>query len=218
MNVILIIVIAVGLLLFAGIGLLVWLDRQSYKYKFLLLPLNGNNFEIIKAKKMVDKKNKKLKYFSFKNNTSELPIKEPNGLFKGKNIRVISFTPTGDYSYVDKVTADKDNYLKYSLEPEERELALRQFNENQRKYSEVDKTQLAVFFGMIALAVLLMIGIIYSVISFTKNADLFGQLAKENTETTKSLNNIANTNQKVAEILSSALLKDTNATIIRQVS
>lgn len=216
------IIIGVLIIIFVigGGAVMWWMSRMAWRYKFLLVTNKGRSCKIIKAKRVVDKRNKNHRYFIFKNNTSELPIKEPNYSFNNESVRLISYTPTGQYVYIDKVDIDKSDYMKYSLEPEERELALWQFNENQKKYSEIDKTQVAIFFGMIALVVIILIGVVYSVVQFTNNADLFGKLSEENTKTTTALKGVAETLARLTEIQTSFIVNSGsgNNTIIRQVS
>lgn len=216
----LVIGILVTLFVIGGAGVMWWMSRLAWRYKFLLVTNKGRSARIIKAKRVVDKRNKNHRYFVFKNNTSELPIKEPNFSFNNESVRLISYTPTGQYAYIEKVDIDKDNYMKFSLEPEERELALWQFNENQKKYSEIDKTQVAIFFGMIALVVIILIGVVYSVVQFTNNADLFGKLSEENSKTTQALQGVASTLERLTEIQTGFIVSASNSnnTIIRQVS
>lgn len=197
MGVFEIILIIAGVLLTGVGGLIWWLNSKSWNIRFHLVTSQG--LKEVKGKRITSKTNKSQRFFVFKNNTTKLHIKEPNGYYNGKPTRFITYSPNGDYVYLESFEPDKNNYLKYSLEPEERELSLWRFQENQKSYGSVDKMAIASLFTNIALVVIIAIAVIYSVISFTKNADTFAEIAKNNRETVSEMNGQITAIERISE-------------------
>jgi hypothetical protein len=163
-----------GIVLFLGIVAgVIWygITRAKWKYNFELTTRDGKNSRLIKAKITSDPDNPKIQRFAFKENSSLLMIKEPDGSFEGKPIRRITYNSEGKYVYLTGYSVDEHNYLKMSLKPEARELALYQYQANQRRNPVLDKLQMATLITGVVLFILILGSIVFMSIKFYKASD-----------------------------------------------
>lgn len=172
----------------AVVGLLAYLkNKNEYRFKFVLHSRDGHNAEVVKAKITKNPNNKKMEFFTFKNNTSSLSVQQPSRHMDGKAIRDITYDTTGAYVYLTSFAIDDTNSLKKSLNPLQKSLSLYQFQENQRKHPVLDKVGITQIVASVIMVVIVMIGVIYGVGMIVKNSSDMITVTKEMRLTAESL-------------------------------
>ena len=175
------IIITSSVIIFLSIiGGVIWysMTKAKWKYNFLLTTRDGKNGRLLKAKKIRDPDNPKIVKFAFKDSDNTLMIQEPNGSWEGKPVRKITYNSEGKYTYLKGYSVDEKDYLNISLKPEARELALYQYQANQRRNPVTDKLQLATLITGIILFILILGSIIFMSVKFYKSSDNIVEVSK----------------------------------------
>lgn len=164
----------------AIVGGIIWygMTKAKWKYNFLLTTRDGKNGRLVKAKIIQDADNPKIRKFAFKDSDNTLMIQEPNGSFEGKPVRKITYNSEGKYVYLKGYSVDEKDYLSISLKPEARELALYQYQANQRRNPVMDKLQLATLVTGIILFIIILGSIIFMSVKFYKASDNIVEVSK----------------------------------------
>lgn len=180
--------IVIGVVVLCGIGgILYWVFlKGQYKHRFRLYSADMKNSRLIKGKIKTDKSNKKYKYFSFQENGSVLEIQEPSFWEDGKPVRYITYDDNGEFIYIKKASLDKSE-LKHTLKPTHKTVFLQMLKDNQVKYPLLDKTIMATWGAIIIVALLIVVGFIYTFASNIKQAEQLIELAKVNGEFSKEM-------------------------------
>ena len=174
------IIVAVGILSVLG-GLVWWfLTKNTYKFLFKLTSRDGRVERTVKAKMINDPDNKRIKKFQFKDNPTLLPVREPDAHFNGKAMRRITYNVEGEYVYLKGYKVNEDNYIKSSLEPTPKALALYQMQANQRRNPIVDKAQTFAFISSIIMLILVLGATVYLSYTFAKTSENMVLLSQEN--------------------------------------
>lgn len=223
MNILTIVIIAiVSLVSLMGLILLfAFLIKGSSGFSFLLYSKDGRVRTKLIAKIKSDEKNRAIKRFVFPDGQN-LPIREPTCYINNKPYREITFNSLGEYSYLEasKFDIDKETYLKLSLEPEEKQLALYRYKEYADKYSKsIDKYQAMTLVAMFIMTLIIGIGVIYSTIAYVNVSGKFVDIAQENTKVTNGLKDVSKIQQTISQqqiIMTGALIGNKSA--IRQLT
>jgi hypothetical protein len=168
------------------------MTKAKWKYNFLLTTRDGKNARILKAKIVADPDNNKIRKFAFKDNDTLLTVREPTGSWEGKPTRKITYNSEGKYTYLKGYAIDEKDYLSISLKPEARELALYQYQANQRRNPVMDKLQLATLITGIVLFILIAGSVIFMSVKFYKASDNIVEVSKSNAIVTDNLINYIN--------------------------
>jgi len=208
------VMIAAGVIFF-------WLKRKNKgkKFPFILHSLDGEKARMLGAIVKVDKQNSSKKVFYFPEFDDELPIKEPTWYFAGTAYREVTQDRNGELQYLDRHKIDKEKYLKVSIDPEEKALALYRYKENMRRYENpMDKASAAMLISGFVLVFLIMIGVIYSTISFANSAKSNVEFVKEQNKGIAQLKAVAESQERTTEqLVTVAALLTGNNTIIRKI-
>lgn len=192
------IIIAVGLVFFLSLGGLVWWIASKSKYRFIFWVWSKDlsSHVTIKAKLAVDPDNKSNRVFRFKNNPSILIMRDPQHWDKNKPVRWVVPDETGEYQYISPVNKllkysdvsekgepilkpiDDARYIKTRLHPVDKQLYCEQIRNNQKRYENKDPVQLATILGLIGLAAVLIIGMIYGIGIQVKNGNAVAENSK----------------------------------------
>lgn len=216
------IIVIVIVLFVSAFGFLAWafFFRRKKQYPFLLYSRNLKNAREVYAAIKVDPENKENKVFTFSGVDSKLAIREPSLFIGSKSYRQIIQNQNGGYSYIDGITLDEANYLKLSLSPDEKSLALHRIKENhERNANPVSKTQAAMLITGFIMVIILAIGIIYSTIAYVGAGKNVVKVVETNKANINSMNavtsRLADISEQQAQI-TGALTKGRNIT--RQIS
>lgn len=216
LRIILIVVIFIVLVV-GGLMAYFFFIKGGKKFKFLLASKDGKTLKELTARVKADSANLKKKVFVF-DNGNELIIKEANFFVGGKSYRLIGHTPDGDYTYINEWEISQDKYLKFSLAPEDKQLALYRMKENNIRFQDpLAKNTLMMMTAMLVLTLLLTMGIIFSVYQYAKISGTHVDLAKENNKIMEGIRQSVNTMGDVSERLvtvTAVLSKDYNITRI----
>jgi len=191
------------LMVIAG-GIFFWLRKKSQgkKFPFVLHSLDGEKARPLGAVVQVDKTNASKKNFYFPEFDTTLPIKSPTWYFAGTAYREVIQDRNGELQYLDRHKINKDKYMEVSIDPEEKSLALYRYKENMRRYENpMDKASAAILISGFILVFLLMVGIIYSTISFASTAKSNVEFVKEQNKGIAKLEQVASSNALVTEQL-----------------
>lgn len=218
--------IIVGVVILGVIGVVVWLFlfRKKKAYPFLLYSRDLQRRKVIHAQLKADPNNRENKMFFFPGVDTKLALKEPTCFQNGVAYREVMQNKDGGYSYLKGCKLDEDDYIKLSLTPDEKALALHRIKENEVRYQHpISKTQAAMIITGFIMIIILVIGIIYSTIAYVgagKDVVKVVQANKENT------NAMAATTGQLAQIsaqqaaITAALTKENNikTNLTRQIS
>jgi len=194
-NVGIVVAIVFGLLFVGGGGFYLLIRNKTYRHKFRVWSRDLANSYIVKAKISVDKENSRNRVFVFKNNPTVLVMRDATHYFNGKPERWVTPDESGEFKYlspssrpllskevVDPTTnksvvkaVDDARYLQTRMHPTNKQLMAEQMRNNMKRYQVTDKTALAAFMGLLALAAILGILLIYSSGVLVKNAKAVGE-------------------------------------------
>lgn len=201
-----VIAIVFAVLIIGGGGFYLLVRKRSYKHKFRVWSRDLANSYIVKAKISVDKENKRNRVFVFQNNPSVLVMRDAVHYSNGKSERWVTPDESGEYQYlspasrpllskevVDPTTnrsvvkaVDDARYLQTRMHPVDKQLMAEQMRNNMTRYQVTDKAALAAFMGLLALAAILGILLIYSSGVLVKNAKAVGETMNTFKETMSS--------------------------------
>lgn len=192
------IIIIVGVFLLSSIGGFIWwyLARNTYKYIFELISRDGKNTTSLKAKLVRDPDNNKIKKFAFKSNNTLLSVREPHGHKDGKAVRRITYNMEGEYVYIKGYEVNEKEYLSLSLDPQAKELALYQYQTNQRRNPILDKMSIFTFLSSVIMLFLMLGATVYMGITYSKTSKDMVLIGQENS---KSASSIASYNELILE-------------------
>jgi len=211
-------------IVFSLAGGVVWwaYNKNKFRFSFRVWAKDLSTSRLVKARISVNKENKHKKEFTFKNNPSILTMREPQHWSNGKSERWVYPDESGEYQYLSPVSKlltskDVDNnvkaidnvrYMQTRLNPVNRQLALEQFRNNQKRYDATNTAVMGTVFGAIILAVFIMIGIIYGM----------GTIAKANNAVSENVKHLrdmsAQTDSNTIKILESQSEITTNLAYI----
>jgi hypothetical protein len=187
-------IIGLSVLAFLTIaGLIIWwyITKNQYRYRFKVISRDGKSVRTTKAKLVRDPDNSRINRFSFKENPVLLEVREPDAHEDGHPIRRLTFNVEGKYVYLQGYKVNEDEYLQASLKPEAKELALYQFQANQRRNPLVDKTQMAMLVSGVILFLLIMGMTIFVTVKFLKAADTVVEITRSLQQSVDGMNSYA---------------------------
>jgi cell division protein FtsL len=194
------IIIVVGIMILGGgFFLFFWLkSKKGATHPFYIYSTDGIHREKVEATVVTDPNNQHKKMFYFPSRKVHLEIRPPNAWIGQIGIREITINTLNEYSYLDNrglipkdmTEKEKDilkakygmtylektkfcdkQYLKLSLIPEEKSIALYRYKENANRFKNpIDKMQGMLFGLTLVMVLLVMIGVIYSTIAFVNVA------------------------------------------------
>jgi hypothetical protein len=176
--------------------------KKGAKFPFLLYSKDGKNVMTIHGNLRTDPENRSNKRFFFSTLDCSLEIREPTKWINGKPHREIILNRLGEYNYLENTTVDEEKYLRMSVRPEEKSLAIFRFKENTRRFENpMNKAQAYMLVGMVILTLILASGIIYSTVSYVKIGGTHVTLAKENQKISASNSAISQSIERSTEVL-----------------
>lgn len=214
-------IVVIGFIAFAVVmGLVFWYFSRTKgsgkKFPFLLYDTTGRVANKIDAKIRIDPQNKSNRVFVFENNDTKLTMKPPSITIGGIGYRQITIGDRGQYVYLEGIGIDREKYLQTNLISEDIAFLTSSVLENNREFENpMAKTTAALVIGMAVIALLIMIGSIYSVVTLVNNSKEMLAVAKENSKTIATTNQAAETLNLVTEQLTAitaALTGDANLT------
>lgn len=191
-----------GVVIFGGVGVVLWLifSKGKKQFPFLIYGVNGE-ISTSKGTVKVDPGNKTNKKFFIEGTDQSLPIRPPTSTIGGIAYREVMYDQNGDLQYIQK-KVNRDKAMDIGLIPEEKQIALFRIKENERRYENpMGKAQAYMLLSMFVLIFILILGIVFSVISFTKNTDQMVQISETNRDSLKIQKNVADSNARVVEQL-----------------
>lgn len=218
--------IVVGVVVLALICIILYffVFRKKKGYPFLLYSRDLQRRKVIQASLRADPTNKENKKFFFPGNDTTLMLREPTCFQDGVGYREIMQNKDGGYSYIDGTKLDENQYIKLSLAPDEKALALHRIKENVERYAQpMSKTTAAMIITGFILVIILTIGIIYSTIAYVGAGKDVVKVVKES----QKMQDAQNKNTEVLKEISSqqaqitaALTKENNikTNLTRQIS
>lgn len=214
------ILIVIGVTIPLGIIAFFIFRSKGSKHPFILLSRDGKSANVVTAVLKTDPQNSSKKQFVFSTLNTFLPIAKPNWYFNRIGYRIITQDNKGDYSYVEPKLVEST--FEFGLTPEEKELALFRYRENQKRYENpMNKMQAAMVIAGFILVLIIMIGVIYSTIAYVNASSNVVKMTHE-------LNEMAKTNHQAIQTMQQISLQQTqiiaslqgqgNVTINRQLS
>jgi len=194
-----------GLLLFMLVmGGIFWYYSRTKgsgkKIPFLLYNREGTLAKKLNAKIKVAKDNKSKKVFVFEENDTELPIQNPSLFIDGVGYRQVTYGNRGEFVYVHAGGIDDNDYLSSVMSGEDVAVFTGMILENNREFENpMAKTTAALIIGMAMVALIIMIGTIYSTITLVGNSKDMASIAKENSKTISGLQSTTETLSLIAE-------------------
>lgn len=213
----------VGLALFGFMllmGGVFWYFNRSKgsgkKYPFLLYNRDGSLAKKIDAKIVIDKEQKNRKVFVFESYDTKLQITPPTFYLDNVGYRQVTPGNRGELVYLKKNKITDEGYYETNMESEDVAVLSSMIVENSKEFENpMQKTTAALVIGMAVIALLIMIGNVYAVVSLVSNSGEMLSIAQENSKTISGLKSAAETNARVAETnakIASALTGDLNLT------
>ena len=181
------IVIGAVVLCFAGLGFYLMWKKNQYRFSFRLWSSDMKNSRLIKGRIKTDDSNKKYQYFAFKDNNTRLEITSPTTFENGKPVRQITYSDTGDYTYIEGVSLDKTKTLNFELKPTHKTLYLQMLKDNQTKYPLLNKGLMLSYGALIIVGLLIVVGFIYTFATNVRQADQLIQLSNKNSEVIEAM-------------------------------
>ena len=218
--------IIVGVVVIALIGIILYffVFKKKKGYPFILYSRDLQRAKIIQATLRADPTNKENKKFFFQGNDTTLMLREPTYFQDGVAYRQIMQNKDGGYSYIEETKLDESKYIKLSLTPDEKALALHRIKENVERYAQpMSKTTAAMIITGFILVIVLVIGIIYSTVAYVGAGKDVIKVVKA----TQEMQNAQNSNTNTLALISSqqaqitaALTKENNiqTNLTRQIS
>lgn len=217
------IIAVISIAFVALLGFLGWafLFRRRKQFPFLLYSRDCKRRRVIFAKLKIDPENRENKRFFFPGIDSSLELREPTCFHEGKAYREIMQNKNGGYSYIDGAKIDEDGFIKLSLSPDEKVLALSRMKDYGERYANpMSKHQAYMLITGFVLIIILVVGIVYSTISYVgagKNLIKFAEQNKEAQRITASAAaNLEKVNEQQIAILS--VLTSDKVNITRRVT
>lgn len=190
-----------GLLIAVIVSFVAWIFFRKGKksFPFLLYSVDGKMTTVQGAVK-VDPTNKTNKKFHIAGTDQTLPIRAPSVVMGGVAYREIMYDQNGELQYVDRSFVK--NKLEVSLLPEEKQIALSRIKENEKRYENpMGKAQAYMILSLFLLIFILLVGIVYSTISYVKVVNKMVQISEDNRESMKLQQGISQNNQAIVEQL-----------------
>lgn len=210
-NIGVIVAIVIGLFSVGGIVTYLIYKKRKFRFDFRVWAKDLSSSRIVKARITANKENKNKKEFTFKTNPSVLTMRDPVHYSGGRPERWALPDESGEYQYLSPVNKlfkreqieikdkdgnitladnpiDKEVYMKTRLHPVNRQLALEQFRNNQKRYDVGSGVVAGMVFGGILLAILLAVGIIYSTGSMLKYGESISDNVKAMRDTSANNN------------------------------
>lgn len=186
------------------------------EYPFILYNKDGNIAQTLKAKIKVDQANKSRKVFVFEKYDTTLPIKPPTLYLNAVGFRQITLGNKGELVYISGNVVSQDGYLNTAMDSEDVAVFTGMILENNREFENpLNKTTAAMVIGMAVIALLIMVGTVYSSVTLVGNSKEMLAVAKETGDAVKGLQAITGTLADVVEQnarIAAALTGDKNLT------
>lgn len=236
-------------IILVAIGIFVYFKKKGgAKHPFILYSLDGTRMRIIEGFVRKDPENPHNTRFFFKELDASLEIRPPTTWLNNVAHREIIYNDLGEVSYiknngikideaydnkknreqqkdgsfqyVTKTVIDKKAYKDLAIEPEEKALALHRYKETLKQYENpLSKAQAYMLIGGFILVIIIMVGIIYSTVSYVKASESQLKMVDKIAEITVNNKDMTNVNKQIVEQLTAiaaALTGDMNLT--RQIS
>jgi hypothetical protein len=217
MNILILVVSIIGGVFLLGGGIFLYFYmKKGGKYPFLLYSRNGKQITQLNAILKTDPENSARKQFFIDTIGFSFDVKSPSKWIGQTAYREIIQTESGDYAYIKGTEIDEKDYIKVSLQPEEKIIALNRYKENKRRYTNpISKGMAGLLVGSLILAFILIVGIVYSVASYAGAAKDMAELAKENTKNGAIIQQTSNNAKIITEqlvMVTAALTENYNIT------
>lgn len=219
MNFIVIIVLSVLAFILLMSGVFWFFSRNkgsNKKYPFLLYNNDGSAARKIEAKIRLNPDNKTEKVFVFREFDTKIQVKEPTFTQQGIAFREVKIGQRGELVLLSGHNINNEEYLNTAMESEEVTVATGTIIENNREFNNpMEKTTATLIIGMAVIALLIVGGCVYCVITLVNNSGKMLEAAKETSKTASALETASATNGEVTAQLANiaaALTGDLNLT------
>lgn len=184
MNIVSIVVIAALLFLVIAAGIF-WYFRsvvakKKYPFKYYR---TSNDVQTKYAKLVIDREHK-TKTFKFDFTDDTLDFRKPTRVEDGISYREITIDKAGTLAYLKPVVfRDDKDYFEMAADPEEKSLFLEKMKEIKERYANpMQKGMLLTLAGMMLLTFLVLVGVVYTTTTITKQLSNVKVIAEENSK------------------------------------
>jgi flagellar basal body-associated protein FliL len=235
MNIMLIILVFIIVSMVAGGGIFLFLrSRNKKEFLFYIYSRDLKSITTTHGKLIKDSNNQNV--FELPKYNKFIDVKSSTRYLNGKMIRELVFTKDGNFAYIHDLklvpatkdvkgkiineALDEEEYLKYSLSPEDKQIALYRIKEiAQRFNSGMDKTQMLTLISLGVICLIMIIATAFMGYKMYQTSQNMNEHQETLTDSTKNIDKLASTNLLVTEQLAALVTgKYNNLNLSRQLS